>query len=153
VNMKDINKRLIKVLMSQQSVDSNEIATRLALIAPELFIDLIETPDEKLDNIKVTVTYADVRARSFHARIGNELVSGNKVAAVKLTRELTGWGLKEAKDNCDAVEIMMARNPSMYRDLAHPPSHAWLGMLPDHNEDFVDGVLELQRKEDDWGLR
>jgi len=33
------------------------------------------------------------------------LAGGNKIAAVKLVREYTQWGLKEAKDYVDAIEL------------------------------------------------
>jgi hypothetical protein len=61
-----------------------------------------------------------------------ELQTGNKIAAIKLTREATGLGLKEAKD---LVEGYVAVNPALQAQLQAAQSSAggsllgWLVMM------------------------
>lgn len=38
------------------------------------------------------------------AAVAELVARGNKIGAIKLVRERTGWGLKEAKDYVDALE-------------------------------------------------
>ena len=40
---------------------------------------------------------------NLEAEVRTLLVQGNKIAAIKRARELTGWGLKQAKDYVDAL--------------------------------------------------
>jgi ribosomal protein L7/L12 len=50
--------------------------------------------------------------------IENELAGGRKIAAIKLYRELTGVGLKEAKDAVEAhVAELVSRDPQRYASL------------------------------------
>jgi len=51
--------------------------------------------------------------------IGNSLASGRKIEAIKIYREATGKGLKEAKEFIDAlVPELLKQNPEKYAKLS-----------------------------------
>lgn len=48
------------------------------------------------------------------ADVQRALQAGNKIEAIRLLRELTGVGLKEAKDQVDAMEQVMPRSAAQF---------------------------------------
>lgn len=54
--------------------------------------------------LNLIMKHLDIEDVVDHRPILQELRSGNKIGAIKLYREQTGVGLKEAKDVIDAVE-------------------------------------------------
>lgn len=74
--------------------DAQKIAHALAKKHPTLFLEL----------------YQQVAApvSTWHKDVVQHMYGGNVVSAIKLVREKTGLGLKEAKDVCDNLRIKMA---------------------------------------------
>ena len=60
------------------------------------------------------------------AEIRALLAQGNKIAAIKQLRELTGLGLKEAKDYVDAIPAPGAPPPFPSAGISQPPGEASL---------------------------
>ncbi len=81
-------------LIADNKVDYRELGVRLAQVNPEMFVKLVE--------FKPT-TAANVQKAKMDREIAEMNKRGERVAAIKRCRELTGWGLKEAKDYCDDI--------------------------------------------------
>lgn len=86
----------IDILMSD-NVDYKEIAVALAKACPEVFVGIA-------NGKRVTVKVDDAAYENFKREILTLIGAGEKIAAIKHCRTLTGYGLKEAKDYCDALD-------------------------------------------------
>jgi ribosomal protein L7/L12 len=76
-------------LITTDKVDFKKIALGLAKECPEVFIALHESKSETLT--------------SMEHELLTIMNSGTRVGAIKRHREMTGLGLKESKDFCDAL--------------------------------------------------
>ena len=54
--------------------------------------------------------------RTLPSNVTQALQAGNKIEAIRLLREQTGVGLKEAKDAVDAAEVSNPLSPGQVRD-------------------------------------
>lgn len=79
----------IDILMGRE-VDFKAMCIQLAKQNPELFCQLVAKASPSKDH-------------KWHKEAVSHLRAGNMVSAIKLCREKTGFGLKEAKDTMDAV--------------------------------------------------
>lgn len=83
--------KVISILSS--GYDATKIATELAKHHPQIFIDLYQATIEPVEAWMKDVV---------------QFIAGNSmVSAIKLTREHTHFGLKEAKDICDHLRMKM----------------------------------------------
>ena len=87
-----VAERILDIVAS--GYDAQKIAHALAKKHPTLFLEL----------------YQQVAAPvlTWHKDVVQSLYAGNVVSAIKLMREKTGLGLKEAKDVCDNLRVQMA---------------------------------------------
>jgi ribosomal protein L7/L12 len=68
-------------------------------------IDRIERKlDLVLQELGVAMPQSEDQGSGLEAEIKAEIRRGNKISAIKLYREMTGTGLKEAKDAVDEIE-------------------------------------------------
>ncbi|MEN8221658.1 MAG: ribosomal protein L7/L12 [Acidobacteriota bacterium] len=77
-------------------------------------------------------------------KIREELESQNKIQAIKMCREFTGWGLKESKDYVDKmVDEMIERDPEKYGHLSSARSGCFglIAITP-----FCAGIIYLLLK-------
>ncbi|MEQ8191968.1 MAG: ribosomal protein L7/L12 [Candidatus Eremiobacterota bacterium] len=83
----------------------NNIAEKLNM-GQNLVIEANETGD--VNTVWLNLTPAEQEACSYEDRIKIEdlIRQGNKIMAIKIIREITGRGLKEAKDLADAIEAV-----------------------------------------------
>ncbi len=91
--------------------------------------------------------------RALDTLVRDLLAQDQKIQAVKLVRERTGWGLKEAKDYVDAHE----RGRPLV-DLGSAPTAAPDGDLADDVRDLVSQgqtihAVKLVRERTGWGLK
>ena len=86
MNNEEALKKVVAMLFSG-SFDQMKVLQRLAIEYPVIFVELsgVEDPRKEMD-----------------AKIDDFLFLKQKVEAIKYCRTITGWGLKEAKDYCDA---------------------------------------------------
>jgi ribosomal protein L7/L12 len=89
-------RRVIEITTS--AFDAQKIAVALAKEYPEIFVKLHE---------------ATTSIQNWHRDVVTAVYQGNPVAAIKLTREKTGLGLKEAKDVIDNLRVFMSQNGYM----------------------------------------
>jgi ribosomal protein L7/L12 len=89
-------RRAIEIACS--AFDAKKIATALAKDYPEIFVKLYEATTSVQDWHRDVITFA---------------YQGNPVGAIKLVREHTGLGLKEAKDVVDNLRVFMSQNGYM----------------------------------------
>jgi hypothetical protein len=85
-------RRVIEITTS--GFDAQKIAVALAKEYPEIFVKLFD---------------ATTRAKDWHREVITAAYQGNPVSAIKLTREFTGLGLKEAKDVVDNLRAFMSQ--------------------------------------------
>ena len=88
--------KAIDILMGN-SVDYKNIAIELAKQNPELFCQLVAKASPSKDH-------------AWHRDAISHLRACHLVSAIKLCREKTGFGLKEAKDVMDAVRSRDGQN-------------------------------------------
>lgn len=84
-----MNSDYIKVieLLLNGSVNLRDVAVTLAKSDPALFLRLAGVKEEA----------------SWHSTVMQLILNNERVNAIKIVREMTGLGLKNAKDVCDAV--------------------------------------------------
>lgn len=80
-------------LIANDAVNFRAIGLQLAKSRPDVFLALHDHVECEIVNPHAGM---DEEIRKLYA-------VGQKVAAIKFCRERTGWGLKEAKDYCDAL--------------------------------------------------
>jgi ribosomal protein L7/L12 len=83
--------------------------TRLGLAEAKALVDAVERGDASIDLDLVPTSSLDNATVALNdpglaARLVVEIAAGRKIEAIKLLRERTGLGLKEAKDAIDALE-------------------------------------------------
>lgn len=88
--MKNFEQRLINYLVDN-AVDYAAVGKTLAKLHPEMFLQLVEGELE-----------AEMTAQKY-ANVLRELRTGRIVSAIKELRNMTGLGLKEAKDVVDVL--------------------------------------------------
>ena len=81
-------------LVANDAIDFRAIGLSLAKARPDVFLALHDLAANPVMDQRVAM---DNEIRKLYA-------IGQKVAAIKFCREQTGWGLKEAKDYCDALD-------------------------------------------------
>ncbi len=63
-------------------------------------------------------------------KIVEELEAENKIGAIKICREFTGWGLKESKEFVDNyVNDLIERDPEKYSHLLSAGSRGCFGVM------------------------
>lgn len=90
--MKEAYGRVID-LVANDAIDFRAIGLSLAKARPDVFLALHDLAANPTNDKRVEM---DNAIRKLYA-------SGSKVEAIKFCRQETGWGLKEAKDYCDAL--------------------------------------------------
>lgn len=69
---------------------------------------------------------SDPNPQETSKRVREEMFAGNKIQAIKLYREQTGVGLKEAKDAVEKLEAeLRASSPELF---AKPPASGGCGL-------------------------
>ena len=66
--------------------------------------ELILTEIAKINPGAIVAGYKSMQLGNLQAEVLPMLRAGQKVTAIKRCRELTGWGLKESKDACEALK-------------------------------------------------
>ena len=91
-----MNSDYIKVieLLMNGSVNLRDVAVTLAKVDPALFLRLADHKEEPV----------------WHDTVMQLMLNNERVNAIKVVREKTGFGLKEAKDVCDAVAGWLYNN-------------------------------------------
>lgn len=84
--------------ITSKPFDVQKIAVALAKEHPEIFLKLVEATTTVIDWRRDVVTHA---------------YKGEAVSAIKLIRECTGFGLKEAKDVYGVLRQFMSENGYM----------------------------------------
>lgn len=101
-------KKAINILMDGD-VDFKKLGVALAQTNPKLFIQLVDDPN----------VFRPVE--QWHRDVKHLTCAGRKVEAIKLIREKTGFGLKEAKDISDHLQNHFAKSglcsPYAYSDM------------------------------------
>ena len=90
-------------LLMENTVDYKNIAIKLAKTNPELFCQLCQSKN----------------SNDWHYKVLTLIQAGQKIEAIKLCREKTNYGLKEAKDIIDAVTEKLGNawyNPNLMDD-------------------------------------
>lgn len=105
--------KAIDILMGRE-VDFKSMCIELAKQNPELFCTLAAGAAPSKDN-------------AWHREAVQFMRNGNMVSAIKLCREKTGFGLKEAKDIIDAV---LTRDG----DIWFSPAHLQIEAMPVYRE-------------------
>jgi ribosomal protein L7/L12 len=80
---------------------------RATVYCPSCTNTVIISPEEPLIQdpfAPVTVTPADTPEPAWWAEMRRELGEGNKIAAIKVYKDNTGCGLKEAKESVEAIQ-------------------------------------------------
>lgn len=95
-------------MLANESVDYKIIAVGLAKVAPDLFLALRSSKADLSDE-----SLAD---RKMDQQILEWYRGGQKVTGIKFCRDRTGWGLKEAKDYCDALALRGMSNATVATD-------------------------------------
>lgn len=85
-------------MIEGNTVDYRGVGLALAKARPDIFVAI---HDEI--NGDTTVDGVNKEKAAMNAAIRSMYSAGDKVAAIKHCRTVTGWGLKEAKDYCDAL--------------------------------------------------
>lgn len=88
--------KAIDVLMNE-NIDYKKVCIALAQTNPKLFIKLVDDP-----NVFKPV-------EEWHREVKRHMIGVRKVEAIKLIREKTGFGLKEAKDISDLLQNHYAK--------------------------------------------
>lgn len=101
-------------VISSRTHDSERMLTWIAKNEPEVFL-------------RAHTASALVVSKDWARAVVQHLVDGNKVSAIKATRERTGLGLKEAKDICDKVHEML---PIFGFKSVNPLSFAATAVIP-----------------------
>ena len=138
----DMLKRVLKVIAD--GVDLKEIALSLAVTSPTLFLALAEKRNVEVvrvtdDDLKSARNVVSSYAREV-AAIADHMRDGNWVAAIKAVRVVFGLSLKDAKDNVDAVRMIVADWPAVYEPLPLPLDDRI--PFPKHDEDITGGILK-----------
>lgn len=81
-------------LVANDAIDFRAIGLSLAKARPDVFLALHDLAANPINDKRAEM---DNAIRKLYA-------SGSKVEAIKMCRQETGWGLKEAKDYCDALD-------------------------------------------------
>lgn len=96
-------------MMNERSIGNNQITI---LLLKKLNSNY--TPDESIDKKLKTAVENDNVFNNIIVKFPNEkrefidfIREGKKLAAVKLFKEMTGWGLKESKDVTDRFAEML----------------------------------------------
>lgn len=89
-------RRVVEIMAT--SYDAKKIAVALAKDHPEIFV--------KMHNQTTAV-------ENWHREVITAIYQTNPIAAIKLTRERTGLGLKEAKDIVDNLRVYMSQHGYM----------------------------------------
>ncbi len=84
--------------------------------------------DAHLQGLPVSVPMASL-ANQLPASVAEALRSGNKIEAIKLLREQTGLGLKEAKDAVEGMEVRKAGGTGHFPTIEKPKSGSGLSWL------------------------
>lgn len=77
--------------------------TKVSALINDNALSLVDTDLTQLDWSEV-IEISDVETNTFDAEYVEIMRGGEKLRAVKLLKERTGWGLKEAKEYCDALQ-------------------------------------------------
>jgi ribosomal protein L7/L12 len=88
-------------LIANDAIDFRAIGLSLAKARPDVFLALHDLNANPVVDQRVEM---DNEIRKLYSM-------SQKVAAIKLCREKTGWGLKEAKDYCDAIGCTVPVSP------------------------------------------
>jgi ribosomal protein L7/L12 len=81
-------------LVANDAIDFRAIGLSLAKARPDVFLALHDLAANPTNDKRVEMDNAIRKLYSV----------GSKVEAIKMCRQETGWGLKEAKDYCDALD-------------------------------------------------
>ena len=101
--------RDVRVLLaSGQKIQAIKLVRELTGIGLKEAKDYVESlPPASLEldvgSVNVEASSASPATQEIEAEVGALLASGNKIAAIKRVRELTGMGLKAAKDFVDSL--------------------------------------------------
>lgn len=113
-------------MIVEDRLDYKKIALALAKKAPKVLLGIVgevgKAPAKSGNAMQELMTEAH---RRLAAAIDPFLITNNKVSAIKAVRELTAWGLKEAKDYVDFYQDPGSMKPDL-RSYANP---AWLSKL------------------------
>jgi hypothetical protein len=93
-------------MIVEDRLDYKKIALALAKRAPKVLLGIVgDVGPSSVTTFASEDAFFERVLHEAHERIKvatlTHLATGNKVGAIKALRELTGWGLKEAKDYCD----------------------------------------------------
>lgn len=88
-NLRSVESQVLDIVL-HNDIDYVEIGKRVALEYPAIFL-------------MMTGNYATTK------EIKNLILEGKMVSAIKARREMTGEGLKEAKEYCDALRYELRK--------------------------------------------
>lgn len=88
-NLRSVETQVLDIVL-HNDIDYVEIGKRVALEYPAIFL-------------MMTGNYATTK------EIKNFIIEGKMVSAIKARREMTGEGLKEAKEYCDALRYELRK--------------------------------------------
>lgn len=117
MNANTYYRQAIDIIVANQ-LNYEDLGVALAKENPALFVKLVAQQKD------VDVPGVEQWQRDVYSHI----IGGNMVNAIKLTREKTGFGLKEAKDVCDAVRYTLIANKRMSK----PDHDLWVTSAPVH---------------------
>lgn len=89
--------KAIAVLMNE-NIDYKKVCIALAQSNPKLFVKLVDDP-----NVFKPV-------EDWHREVKRNMIGERKIEAIKLIRNMTGFGLKEAKDISDHLQNYFAKH-------------------------------------------
>ena len=104
----DADRDVRVLLASGQKIQAIKLVRELTGIGLKEAKDYVESlPPASLEldvgSVNVEASSASPATQEIEAEVGALLASGNKIAAIKRVRELTGMGLKAAKDFVDSL--------------------------------------------------
>jgi hypothetical protein len=117
-------KQAIDLLMNSD-LDFRAMIVRLAKEDPETFINLTNKPK---------------KSEEYLYRVVSEIKNGNKVSAIKILRENTGFMIKESKDIVDNLYVYI-RSRYSYLDLPAAPGP--VPMLSGSQLEVLDALLKV----------
>jgi hypothetical protein len=130
---------LVIDLLMRGDVDFKTIGVELAKNQPETFLAMYQ--ESKTAPMSAAKQHSDMQEQ-LKTQMDKELTStwasDNRVAAIKRCREITGWGLREAKDYCEA--LAGGHDPKLYGPI---PTKLEIGLVPASLDPLDDAIKHL----------
>lgn len=124
-------------LIDAGTINYRAVSMALAKVRPDVFLVIHDAVDGN------SATEQEVMDRE----LLDMMDRGQKVEAIKLHRSATGFGLKESKDYCDALQIRGTPNT------APPAANASMNTIKRLLDDLLGGEAKSVKTEDEGEFR